>query len=263
MGHVPGGDGEKGLWEAGGHGKIPWENPAAVPAPSYHNPDVEGDAERQVGCGEQDGSLEFMEEEVDQPRLENVSVEEHEEDDDDVEDDGDVLDAAGRTEGLWDPGSPGSAAPPRRHSHEEDELHGRGRAEQLREGIHKEVVGEQEELQEQHQAVVAGLEHPPSRGLEPSAPAFPTDHGAGGAQRGLSRHPGPAERAQGLGWIPETRKTPTSHVLSLLPSSVSSFSLKSPPNPRVRKPRDEGDVQPQGAVSKQVIPGRSQLHGQL
>lgn len=81
-----------------------------MPTPSYHNPDVEGDAESQVGCGEQDGSLELMEEEVDQSRLEHVGVEEHEEDDDDIEDDGNVLDAARRTEGLWGPGSPGSAS---------------------------------------------------------------------------------------------------------------------------------------------------------
>lgn len=207
MGHLPGGNQEKGLWEAGSHGKIPWENAAAVPTPSYHNPDMEGDAECQVGCGEQDGPLEFMEEEVDQSCLENVGVEEHEEDDDDIEDDGDVLDAAGQTEGLWDPGSPGSAAPPSPYSHEEDELHSRSCAEQLREGIHKEVVGKQQELQEQHQAVVAGLEHPPSWGSEPSAPAFPMDHGAGGAQRSRSRHPRPGGGAQGLGWTPETRKT--------------------------------------------------------
>lgn len=103
MGHLS----ERGLWEAESHGKTPLENPAAVPSPPYHNPDVEGDAESQVGCREHDGALEFMEEEVDQPRLENVGVEEHEEDDDDVEDDGDVLDAAGKTEGLWDPGRPG------------------------------------------------------------------------------------------------------------------------------------------------------------
>lgn len=93
--------------ELGDHGKIPREKPAAVPSPSYHNPDVKGDAKCQVGCGEQDGSLELMEEEVDQSRLEHVGVEEHEEDDDDVEDDGDVLDAAGKTEGCWGLGSGG------------------------------------------------------------------------------------------------------------------------------------------------------------
>lgn len=70
------------------------------PTPAYHNPDVEGDAERQVGCREQDGSLELVEEEVDQPSLEDEGVEEHEEDDDDIEENSDVLDAGGERE-TW------------------------------------------------------------------------------------------------------------------------------------------------------------------
>lgn len=53
-------------------------------------------------------------------------------------------------------------AMPTGRSHEEDELDSGGRAEQLREGVDEEVVEKQEELQEQHQAVVAGLEHLPS-----------------------------------------------------------------------------------------------------
>lgn len=56
---------------------------------------MEGNAERQVGCGQEDGPLELVEEEVDQPGLEDEGIEEHEEDDDDVEKNGDVLDAEG------------------------------------------------------------------------------------------------------------------------------------------------------------------------
>lgn len=56
---------------------------------------MEGNAESQVGCGQQDGPLELVEEEVDQPGLEDEGVEEHEEDDDDVEENGNVLDAEG------------------------------------------------------------------------------------------------------------------------------------------------------------------------
>jgi len=71
------------------------------PAPAYHNPDVEGDAERQVGRRQQDGPFELVEEEIDQPGLEDEGVEEHEEDDDDVEENSDVLDAAGGERERW------------------------------------------------------------------------------------------------------------------------------------------------------------------
>lgn len=80
-----------------------------------------------------------------------------------------------RDGGVLDKEIQGSAAPASLYSHEEDELHGWSRAEQLREGIHKEVIGKQQELQEQHQAVVAGLEHPSSSflGLGALSPSIP------------------------------------------------------------------------------------------
>lgn len=74
-----------------------------IPAPSepgnarscsYHDPDVKGDAEGEVHGCQDDGPFELMEQEVDQAGLEDEGVEEHEENDDDVEEDRDVLDAA-------------------------------------------------------------------------------------------------------------------------------------------------------------------------
>lgn len=44
-------------------------------------------------------------------------------------------------------------------SHEEHKLdHGRG-SQQLTEGVHKQVIGQQGQLDQQHQRVVVGLEH--------------------------------------------------------------------------------------------------------
>lgn len=57
---------------------------------------MEGDAESEVHGRQDDGPLELMEQEADQAGLEDERVEEHEEDDDDVEEDRDVLDAAGK-----------------------------------------------------------------------------------------------------------------------------------------------------------------------
>jgi len=104
-----------------------------------------------------------VEEKVDQSSLEDKGIEEHEEDDDDIEENGNVLDAAGeerRSERekrvVWE-----SPALLPWCSHEKDKLDSRGCAEQLREGVDKQVVEKQQKLQEQHQAVVAGLEHLP------------------------------------------------------------------------------------------------------
>lgn len=104
-----------------------------------------------------------MEEKVDQSSLEDKGIEEHEEDDDDIEENGNILDAAEeercskREERvMWE--SPDLLP---WCSHEEDKLDSRSCAEQLREGIDKQVVEKQQKLQEQHQAVVAGLEHLP------------------------------------------------------------------------------------------------------
>ena len=74
-----------------------------IPAPSeirnalfrsYHDPDVQGDAEGEVHSCQDDGPFELMEQEVDQASLEDEGVEEHEENDDDVEEDRNILDAA-------------------------------------------------------------------------------------------------------------------------------------------------------------------------
>lgn len=104
-----------------------------------------------------------MEEKVDQSSLEDKGIEEHEEDDDDIEENGNVLDAAGgercserEERAVWE-----SLALLPWCSHEEDKLDSRGCAKQLREGVDKQVVEKQQKLQEQHQAVVAGLEHLP------------------------------------------------------------------------------------------------------
>lgn len=53
------------------------------------------------------------------------------------------------------------------HSHEEHQLYDWSHSEELREGIDKEVIGQQQELQGEHQAVVTGLEHHPSALLCP------------------------------------------------------------------------------------------------
>lgn len=55
---------------------------------------MKGDAEGEVHSCEDDGPFEFVEQEVDQASLEDEGVEEHEENDDDVEEDCDILDAA-------------------------------------------------------------------------------------------------------------------------------------------------------------------------
>lgn len=152
---------------------------------------------------------------------------------------------------------------PSLYSHEEHELHGRSRAEQLREGIHKEVVGKQQELHEQHQAVVAGLEHPPSRGLEPSAPAFPMDHGAGGGSAGPLPIPRTCRGSTEIGMDPKNPGKPSELCLPSPPQFGVFLSPAVHPNPHVRKSKDEGDMQSQAAESKPVIPGCSQPHGQF
>lgn len=73
----------------------PCEDPEAHRA-AYHDPDVQGDAEGEVHRGQHDGAFELVEQEADQAGLEDERVEEQEEDDDDVEEDRDVLDAAGQ-----------------------------------------------------------------------------------------------------------------------------------------------------------------------
>lgn len=55
---------------------------------------MKGDAEGEVNSCEDDGPFELVEQEVDQASLEDEGVEEHEENDDDVEEDCDILDAA-------------------------------------------------------------------------------------------------------------------------------------------------------------------------
>lgn len=55
---------------------------------------MKGDAEGEVDSCQDDGPFEFTEQEVDQARLEDEGVEEHEENDDDVEEDSNILDAA-------------------------------------------------------------------------------------------------------------------------------------------------------------------------
>lgn len=96
------------------------------------------DAQGEVHSCQDDGPFELMEEEVDQASLEDEGVEEHEENDDDVEEDCDILDD------------------------EEHQLYDWSCSEKLREGIDKEVIGQQQELQGEHQAIVTGLKHLPS-----------------------------------------------------------------------------------------------------
>lgn len=55
---------------------------------------MKGDAEGEVRSCQDDGAFELMEQEADQAGLEDEGVEEHEENDDDVEEDRNVLDAA-------------------------------------------------------------------------------------------------------------------------------------------------------------------------
>lgn len=45
------------------------------------------------------------------------------------------------------------------YSHEKHQLDDRSHSEELGEGVDKQVIGQQQELQQEHQAVVAGLEH--------------------------------------------------------------------------------------------------------
>lgn len=65
------------------------------------------DAQGEVHSCQDDGPFELMEEEVDQASLEDEGVEEHEENDDDVEEDCDILDAANmenKRTAKWRPG---------------------------------------------------------------------------------------------------------------------------------------------------------------
>lgn len=55
---------------------------------------MKGDAEGEVRSCQDDGPFELTEQEADQAGLEDEGVEEHEENDDDVEEDRNVLDAA-------------------------------------------------------------------------------------------------------------------------------------------------------------------------
>lgn len=96
---------------------------------------MKGDAESEVHRGQNDGPFELMEQEIDQASLEDEGVEEHEENYDDVEEDCNILDD------------------------EKHQLDDRSHSEELGEGVDKQVIGQQQELQREHQAVVAGLEH--------------------------------------------------------------------------------------------------------
>lgn len=60
----------------------------------YHNPAMEGDAQDQVEGREQQQSPELLQQQGHQANLEDVGVEHHQQDDDHVEQDGYVLDAA-------------------------------------------------------------------------------------------------------------------------------------------------------------------------
>lgn len=74
------------------------------------------------------------------------------------------------------------------NSHEEHQLDDRCRAEQLGEGIDEEVIGQQQELQGEHEAVAAGLQHLPLRsGPEGTSP---------GPQRAALARPGAAGEDQ-------------------------------------------------------------------
>ena len=63
---------------------------------AYQNPAVEADAERQVKSREHQQSSEALQQQRHQAHLEHVGVEHHQQDDDHIEQDGDVLDAAKR-----------------------------------------------------------------------------------------------------------------------------------------------------------------------
>lgn len=60
----------------------------------YHNPAMEGDAQDQVEGREHQQSPELLQQQGHQANLEHVGVEHHQQDDDHVEQDGNVLDAA-------------------------------------------------------------------------------------------------------------------------------------------------------------------------
>lgn len=72
-----------------------------IEPPAVHHPAVEADAEGQVDSRDQQQSPEPLQQNGHQAHLEHVSVEHHQEDDDDVEQDADVLDAAERQGGTW------------------------------------------------------------------------------------------------------------------------------------------------------------------
>lgn len=61
---------------------------------AYQQPAVEANAEGEVEGGEKQQSSEALQQERDQAHLEHVRVEHHQQDDDHVEQDGDVLDTA-------------------------------------------------------------------------------------------------------------------------------------------------------------------------
>ena len=60
---------------------------------AYHNPAVKADAEGQVHSREQQEGPEALQEKRHQAHLEHVGVEHHQQDDDHIEQDGNVLDA--------------------------------------------------------------------------------------------------------------------------------------------------------------------------
>lgn len=65
---------------------------------THHHPAVEDDAEGQVDGRDQQQSAEPLQQHGHQAHLEHVGVEHHQQDDDHVEQDADVLDAAGTEE---------------------------------------------------------------------------------------------------------------------------------------------------------------------
>lgn len=63
---------------------------------SYHGPDVERYAQSKVCRWQDDGPFKFVKQKINQASLEDEGIEEHEEDDDDIKEDGNILNAGGR-----------------------------------------------------------------------------------------------------------------------------------------------------------------------
>lgn len=96
---------------------------------------MEADAEGQVEGGDHQQSPEALEEQGDQAHLEHVGVEHHQQNDDHVEQGGNILDD------------------------EEHELNDRRSPKEFTERVDEEVIGQQAQLNQQHQGIVASLKH--------------------------------------------------------------------------------------------------------